>query len=37
VLPAIACFYHTDSPNRLSGGPTAKADALRVRAKAQAP
>ena len=37
VLPAIACFYHTDSPNRLSGGPTARADALRVRTKAQAP
>lgn len=37
VLPALACFYHTDSPNRLSGGPTAGADALRVRTKAQAP
>ena len=22
VLPAIACFYATDAPNRLSGGPT---------------
>jgi glycosyltransferase involved in cell wall biosynthesis len=37
VLPTIACFYHTDSPNRLSGGPTAGADALRVRTRAQAP
>ena len=37
VLPAIACFYHTDSPNRLSGGPTFEADRLRVRTKAQAP
>ncbi len=37
VLPAIACFYHTDSPSRLSGGPTADADARRVRTKAQAP
>lgn len=37
VLPALACFYHTDAPNRLSGGPTARADARRVRAKAQAP
>jgi len=37
VLPAIACFYRTDSPNRLSGGPTAKVDYLRVRTKAQAP
>lgn len=37
VLPAIACFYHTDSPNRLSGGPTFEADELRVRTRAQAP
>jgi hypothetical protein len=37
VLPAIACFYHTDSPNRLSGGPTSEADGLRVRTRAQAP
>ncbi|MGH7421349.1 MAG: glycosyltransferase family 2 protein [Candidatus Rokuibacteriota bacterium] len=37
VLPAIACFYHTDSPNRLSGGPTFKADGRRVRTRAGAP
>ena len=37
VLPAIACFYHTDSPNRLTGGPTSEADHLRVRTKAKAP
>lgn len=37
VLPAIACFYHTDSPNRLSGGPTFEADGLRVRTRATAP
>lgn len=37
VLPAVACFYHTDAPNRLTGGPTAEADHLRVRTKARAP
>lgn len=37
VLPAIACFYHTDSPNRLSGGPTFEADGRRVRTRAQVP
>lgn len=26
VLPAIACFYATDAPNRLSGGPTFERD-----------
>ena len=26
VLPAIACFYTTDAPNRLSGGPTHYSD-----------
>ncbi|MGH7400604.1 MAG: glycosyltransferase family 2 protein [Candidatus Rokuibacteriota bacterium] len=35
VLPAVACFYHTDSPNRLSGGPTFEADQQRVRTKAE--
>lgn len=33
VLPAIACFYSTASPDRLSGGATFEADAARVRAK----
>jgi hypothetical protein len=34
VLPAIACFYSTNAPNRLSGGPSYEADAARVRARA---
>ena len=33
ALPAIACFYTTDAPNRLSRGPTFYADAAVVRAK----
>ena len=33
VLPAIACFYTTDAPNRLSHGPTHDADSAYVRAK----
>lgn len=33
ALPAIACFYSTDAPNRLTGGPTFHADAASVRAK----
>jgi hypothetical protein len=33
ALPAIACFYGTDAPNRLSHGPTFAADSLAVRAK----
>jgi glycosyltransferase involved in cell wall biosynthesis len=33
ALPAIACFYTTDAPNRLSRGPTFYADAAAVRAK----
>jgi glycosyltransferase involved in cell wall biosynthesis len=33
VLPAIACFYTTDAPNRLSHGPTHEADRAYVRAK----
>jgi GT2 family glycosyltransferase len=33
VLPAIACFYSTDAPNRLSHGPTHEADLAYVRAK----
>jgi glycosyltransferase involved in cell wall biosynthesis len=37
VVPAIACFYHTDAPDRLSGGPTYRADARRVRANAAEP
>lgn len=32
-LPAIACFYGTDAPHRLSHGPTFAADSLAVRAK----
>jgi hypothetical protein len=34
VVPAIACFYSTSAPNRLSGGPTYEADAARVRTRA---
>ena len=26
VIPAVACFYTTDAPNRLSGGPTFERD-----------
>lgn len=33
VLPAIACFYTTDAPGRLSGGPTYHADHDTVRRK----
>ena len=33
ALPAIACFYTTDAPNRLSHGPTFAADKATVRAK----
>lgn len=33
VLPAIACFYTTDAPARLSGGPTTRADYEAVRRK----
>ena len=33
ALPAIACFYTTDAPNRLSHGPTFDADVAAVRAK----
>ena len=33
ALPAIACFYTTDAPNRLSHGPTFAADVAAVRAK----
>ena len=32
-LPAIACFYTTDAPGRLSHGPTYAADFAAVRAK----
>jgi glycosyltransferase involved in cell wall biosynthesis len=34
VLPVLGCFYFTDEPERLSGGPTFQADAARVREKA---
>jgi hypothetical protein len=33
ALPAIACFYTTDAPHRLSHGPTFAADKAAVRAK----
>jgi len=33
VLPAIACFYSTDAPDRLSGGPTFDADYAAVHGK----
>jgi hypothetical protein len=33
ALPAIACFYSTDAPHRLSHGPTFEADSLAVREK----
>ena len=32
-LPAIACYYTTDAPNRLSHGPTYEADLMAVRLK----
>lgn len=35
VLPAIACYYTTDAPDRLSGGPTHRADGEKVRGRAQ--
>lgn len=33
VLPAIACFYTTDAPHRLSGGPTCESDYAAVSTK----
>jgi glycosyltransferase involved in cell wall biosynthesis len=33
ALPVIACFYHTDAPNRLSFGDSYDADAAAVRAR----
>ena len=33
ALPAVACYYTTDAPNRLSHGPTFQADLAAVRAK----
>jgi glycosyltransferase involved in cell wall biosynthesis len=35
VIPVLACFYSTQAPDRLSGGPTYDADAARVRGKAR--
>jgi hypothetical protein len=32
-LPAIACFYYTDAPTRLTNGPTFYADLAKVREK----
>lgn len=34
VLPAIACYYMTDAPIRLTGGPTESADTDEVRRRA---
>jgi glycosyltransferase involved in cell wall biosynthesis len=36
VLPAIACHYITDAPNRLTGGPTHDADLATIRGRAGA-
>jgi hypothetical protein len=36
VLPAIACFYSTDAPDRISGGPSEAADAELVRRRVRA-
>lgn len=33
ALPAVACYYTTDAPNRLSGGPTHDRDLATVRSK----
>jgi hypothetical protein len=30
VLPAVACYYMTDAPTRLSRGPTHAADRAKV-------
>jgi len=35
VLPAIACYYMTDAPDRLTGGPTEDADLAKVRGRAE--
>ena len=35
VVPAIACLYTTDAPERLTGGPTSDADAATVRERAR--
>ena len=35
VLPAVACFYSTDAPNRLTGGPTEPGDKQVVRERAR--
>ena len=33
ALPAVACYYTTDAPNRLTRGPTFEADLAAVRAE----
>jgi glycosyltransferase involved in cell wall biosynthesis len=33
ALPAIACFYTTDAPNRLSNGPSHERDLATIRSK----
>jgi hypothetical protein len=35
VLPAVACYYMTDAPGRLTGGPSEPADAAKVKARAE--
>jgi hypothetical protein len=37
VLPAVACYYTTDAPARLSGGPTNAADRATVLTRAAGP
>jgi hypothetical protein len=37
VLPAVACYYTTDAPNRLSRGPTNEADRAKVLGRAARP
>jgi hypothetical protein len=34
VLPAVACYYTSDAPARLTGGPTNTADRATVLARA---
>ncbi len=36
VLPAVACYYTTDAPDRLSAGPTLDHDRAIVMARASA-
>ncbi len=36
VLPAVASYYATDAPDRLTGGPTSEADLAKIVEKARA-